>query len=110
MLYNFVKVSEDIISEWQNRIEFKAAFQIISQIEGLYNFMMPIGESVYVAQHIRSKRIIDNNILSVEQEEKLKNCLNIIVEEIDDNFGLNLKNDDQWYGYMYLHIPLMLER
>lgn len=108
--YNYVIVDESIISKWQNTIEFKAALAIIREIENYCNFLLPIGESIYLAQHLRSKRIIDNNSLSAEEENRLHKCLELIMVEVNNNFGLNLTEGDEWYNYMVLHIPQMLER
>ena len=108
--YNYVIVDEAIISKWQNSIEFKAALLMIQELENLCNFLLPIGESVYLAHHLRSKRIIENNLLSTDDENKLHQCLNLIMEEVNNNFGLNLVEGCEWYNYMVMHIPPMIER
>lgn len=108
--YNYVIVEDTIVSKWQHRIEFKAALSMIHEIECYYNFMLPIGESIYLAQHLRSKRIIDDNRLSTDEENKLHQCLQLIMVEVNNNFGLTLSENSEWYNYMVLHIPQMLER
>ena len=108
--YNYVVVDDNIVREWQNTIEFKTALEIIKEIESYWNFMIPIGEAVYLAQHLSSKRIIDSNHLTAEEENKLNRCLEAIMAEVNNNFGLTLNKDSDWYNYMYLHIPCMIER
>lgn len=108
--YNYVKVNENVITQWQNTIELKAALQITREIENICHFLIPIGDSIYIAQHLRSKRVIANNQLTTNQENELHKCLYVIMEEINNNFGLNLTENSDWYHYMVLHIPQMIER
>lgn len=108
--YNYVIVDESVIAKWQNTIEFKVALLIIRKIEDYCNFMIPIGECVYLAQHLRSKRIIDNNSLTTQEEKNLHKCLSLIMDEVNNNFGLNLTEESEWYSYMVMHIPQMVER
>ncbi len=109
-LYDYVKVDDNVIAKWQNTIEFKAALKLVDALEKHCNFLLPIGESIYFAQHIRSKRIIESNHITSKQEADLHKCLNLIMAEINNNFGFNLTQDSEWYRYMVLHIPLMIER
>ena len=108
--YDYVKVDDSVIAKWQNTIEFKAALKLVDALEKHCNFLLPIGESIYFAQHIRSKRIIEFNHITSKQEADLHKCLNLIMAEINNNFGFNLTQDSEWYRYMVLHIPLMIER
>lgn len=108
--YNYVKVDDNTVAKWQNTIEFKAALKMVDALEKYWNFLLPVGESIYLAQHIRSKRIIESNHITSKQEADLHKCLNLIMAEINNNFGFNLTQDSEWYKYMILHIPLMIER
>lgn len=108
--YNYIIAEDNIVSKWQNTLEFRTAIQIMQELEHYCNFMFPIGESIYLAQHLRSKRIIDNNLLSTEDEILLHKCLEEIMNEVNNNFGLGLSENCEWYNYMLLHIPQMIER
>ncbi|MFV0552012.1 MAG: BglG family transcription antiterminator [Anaerorhabdus sp.] len=108
--YNYAIVNENILLDIQNTIEFKAANELVKEIEKKNHFLMPIGEVVYFAQHLRSKRILDRNRISSDENNKLESCIRVIFSEINNNFELNLLEDSELYGYLFLHIPQMITR
>ena len=108
--YDFVIVDTNLIQEYQNTIEFKAASEIVKAIEKKNNLLLPIGETIYITQHIRCKRVLEKTRLSVEETRKLERCLYIIFNEIENNFQINLSEDSELKRYLYLHIPPMIER
>lgn len=107
--YNYT-VYKDVDLALQDSLERKVASEIVRGLEAKYHFVLPIGEIIYVAQHLRCKRILNENKLTFEQEKKLKDCLYVMLSEIDNNFQLNLSEDRELYQYLYLHIPQMVER
>lgn len=100
------KLTKEII----DTIEYKASIKIAQKIEMMFAIKLIDSEIYYISEHIRSKRIIIENSISNKQEELLNKCLNLIMIETNNNFGLNLTSDSEWYSYMRLHIPLMVER
>lgn len=108
--YNYVKVEEDTIAKFQNTVEYRAADALTKQLESLFQCMLPIGEIIYYAMHLQSKRISDENRLSFEEKQKLEACIHIILEEVKNNFELNLDQDKEFYQYLYVHIPQMIQR
>lgn len=108
--YNYVICPEEILTDLQNTIEFKAANDLIKKIEEKYGFLLPIGETIYLTEHLQSKRIIENNRISIDEIEKLRNCITVIFLEINNNFGFNFSSDNELYNYLFLHIPQMVNR
>lgn len=108
--YNYVKVENDMILNYQDTVEFRAADALIKHLEQQFHCMLPIGETIYYAMHLQSKRIAESNVLDVEEKKKLEDCIHILLEEIKNNFELNLDQDQEFYQYLYVHIPLMIQR
>lgn len=108
--YDFVMVDTDNVLAYQNTIEFKAASEIVNAIEKKNNLLLPIGETIYITQHIRCKRVLEETRLSGEETRKLENCLYVIFNEIENNFQISLSRDSELKHYLYLHIPPMIER
>lgn len=108
--YNYVKVEEEQIVNFQNTVEYRAADALTKQLEQRFHCMLPVGEIIYYAMHLQSKRIIDENRMSIEEKEKLSSCIHIILEEVKNNFELNLDQDTEFYQYLYVHLPQMIQR
>ncbi len=110
IFYNYVIVPECVLASMQNTIEFKAATDIVRFIEQDNQFLMPMGEVVYLAQHISAKRTVIDTSLSSEYTKKLDQCIQLILSEINDNFGFDFMEDGELYRNLFLHIPAMLIR
>ena len=108
--YNYVIADKGIMNSVKDSVEFKAASEIIQYIEMKHHYLLPIGETVYTAQHIIYKRVSVPEKHTIEADSRLKTCLQIMFSEINNNFGLNLTNDDDLYQYLYQHIPPMIMR
>lgn len=108
--YNYVKVENETILTYQDTVEFRAADALIKHLEQQFHCMLPIGETIYYAMHLQSKRIAEGNRLDVEEKRKLEECIHILLEEVKNNFELNLDQDEEFYQYLYVHIPQMIQR
>ena len=64
----------------------------------------------FIAEHIKSKRILDVVLLSDSEIRKLKQCIEVMYLEINNNFGFDFTLDSELYQYLYLHIPQMVRR
>lgn len=110
MIYNYVKVEDNVVVLYQDTVEFQAATALVKYLEWQFHCMLPIGETIYYAMHFQSKRIKEENKLNHEEERKLTECLHIILSEITNNFELDFEHDQVLYQYLYMHIPLMIQR
>lgn len=108
--YNYVKVEPDLIKRYQDRVEYRAADALAKRLETQFHCMLPVGEIIYYAMHLQSKRISDQTVLNNEDKRKLEECIHIILEEVKNNFELNLDQDEEFYQYLYVHIPQMIQR
>lgn len=108
--YNYVKVEDETILQYQDTVEYRAADALVKLLEQKFHCMLPIGETIYYAMHLQSKRISDESRLSMEERKKLEDCIHIILEEVKNNFELTLDQDEEFYQYLYVHIPQMIQR
>ena len=108
--FDYVKVEDETILRFQNTIDYRAADLLVKQLEEQFSCMLPVGETVYYAMHFQSKRVLDTIKMDNEERTKLENCIHIIFEEVNNNFGLELKKDTELYRYLFLHIPQMVQR
>lgn len=109
-IYNYVKVEDAIILKYKDTVEFRAADALSKYLERQFHCMLPIGETIYYAMHLQSKRIREGNYLKRDEKRKLKECIHIILEEVKNNFELHLEQDEEFYQYLYMHIPQMIQR
>lgn len=108
--YNYTKVEEETITKFQNTVEYRAADALVKHLEKIFHCMLPVGEIIYYAMHLQSKRISDVSRLDIDEKRKLEECIHIILEEVKNNFELNLDQDKEFYQYLYVHIPQMIQR
>lgn len=106
--YNYVK--DDQVQDMHDCVEFRAADALVKKLEQAFGCMLPIGETMYYALHLQSKRILDETILSETERSKIKECIEIILAEVKDNFELDFDQDEELYRYLYVHIPQMITR
>lgn len=109
-IYNYVKVEDTVILKYKDTVEFRAADALSKHLERQFHCMLPIGETIYYAMHLQSKRITEGNYLDQNEKRKLKECIHIILEEVKNNFELHLEQDEEFYQYLYVHIPQMIQR
>ncbi|MFV0255420.1 MAG: BglG family transcription antiterminator [Erysipelotrichaceae bacterium] len=109
-LNNYVDEKEITKTKLAETIDYEAAKFLIKKLEKQYNIILPIGELLYYTLQLKSKRVINTQISSVNHDDKLSLCINLIFKEIFTNFDLNFKNDKEFYQYLYLHLSLMIER
>lgn len=109
-IYNYVKMKDDIIAQYKKTVEYQAAMTLVRCLEKQFHCMLPVDETVYYAMHFQSKRIKEDNQLTQKEKRKLEECIHIILSEITNNFELRFEQDDTLYQYLYVHIPLMLQR
>lgn len=93
-----------------NDVEFIAANKILTLIGIDMKLEFSYSEIYYLSQHLKYKQIVKNNNLRSEQLTKLEKCLNLMLLEINNNFGLSLSVNDDWYKFLKLHIPQMVDR
>lgn len=108
--YDYAKVNDQTILRLQNTIEYRAADLLVKRLEKQFSCVLPIGEIVYYAMHFQSKRVLDSVSMNNDERNKLEQCIHIIFEEVNNNFGLELKKDTELYHYLFLHIPQMVQR
>lgn len=108
--YDYVKVDDKQVIRFQNTIEYRAADLLVKSLEEQFNCMLPIGEIIYYAMHFQSKRILDFVSMNADERNKIEECIHIIFEEVNNNFGLELRKDTELYHYLFLHIPQMIQR
>lgn len=96
--------------KYQNTVEYRASDALVKKLEELFHCMLPIGEIIYYAMHFQSKRISDISQLHLKEKKKLEECIHIILEEVKNNFELDLNQDKEFYQYLYVHIPQMIQR
>lgn len=110
LLYNY-NVVEDLNSvDLIDSIEFKAATDIVLELEKRYELLLPIGETIYFANHLQTKRIVHSIKLSASEIEKLESCITTIIIEINNNFEFDFSLDGELYKHLYLHLPQMINR
>ncbi len=108
--YDYVKVDDECLHRFHNTIEYRAADLLVKLLEEQFACVLPIGEILYYAMHFQSKRILDAVTLNSEERRRIEQCIHIIFEEVNNNFGLQLKKDTELYHYLFLHIPQMVQR
>lgn len=109
-IYNYVIVDDDIILKYKDTVEYHAADAIAKRLEQQFHCMLPIGETIYYAMHIQSKRISEVGYLDITERRKLEECIHIMLEEVKNNFEVNLAQDKEFYQYLFVHIPQMIQR
>ena len=108
--YNYIKAEDDLKENIKDSVEFKAATELTKKLEDYFEFMLPLGETIYYSLHLKSKRISSEDQINSEEKERLKQCIFTIIEEVNSNFNINLENDSELYDYLYLHIAQMVTR
>lgn len=108
--YNYIKVEDEIINTYKDTIEFRAATALIKKLEHEFHCMLPIGETIYYAMHLESKRISEQSNITQQERSLLEECISIMLAEVKNNFELNLDDDNELYQYLYSHIPQMIRR
>lgn len=88
-------------------VEFKVSKKILGKLS---SYFFPKEEVLYLAQHIYFKKIMKDVLLSQKEKNKLEKCLDLIINEVNNNFGLTFSKNDDWYNYVFLHIPQMIMR
>lgn len=109
-LYNYATLNDDLMDQFQNTLEFKAAQNILQVVEKKEKLLFPIQETLYLALQIQAKKISKVSKLSLQENNKLKTCIQTIIFEINNNFGLTIKQDQEFEQYLYFHIIGMLNR
>lgn len=108
--YNYIKAEDTLKENIEDSIEFKAATELTKKLEDYYEFMLPIGETIYYSLHLKSKRISSEDQINAQEKQKLRGCILSIIEEVNSNFDINFENDKELYDYLYLHIAQMITR
>ena len=93
-----------------NSLEHNAARELLDYFRSENNIDISFGEIDFIAEHIKSKRILDVVKLSELENRKLKQCIEVMYLEINNNFGFDFTLDNELYQYLYLHIPQMIRR
>ncbi|MBB6696518.1 BglG family transcription antiterminator [Clostridium algidicarnis] len=108
--YNYIKAENDLKENVKDSVEFKAATELTKKLEDYFEFMLPLGETIYYSLHLKSKRISNEDQINSQEKERLKQCIVTIIEEVNSNFNINLESDKELYDYLYLHIAQMIIR
>lgn len=93
-----------------NSFEHNAARELLDYFRSEINVSVSFEEIDFIAEHIKSKRILDVVQLSELENRKLKQCIEVMYLEINNNFGFDFTLDNELYQYLYLHIPQMIRR
>lgn len=110
MLYNYNEISDLKMPNILNTIEFKAATEIVQYLEVTYHIFLPIGETIYYANHLETKRILHQISMDSQELSKLNQCITEIIHEINNNFDFNFPMDKELYEHLFLHLPQMIHR
>lgn len=103
-----IEISSELNSK--NSVEYKAARELLDYFRTKINIDVTCEEIDFIAEHIKSKRILDVVLLSDSEIRKLKQCIEVMYLEINNNFGFDFTLDSELYQYLYLHIPQMVRR
>ena len=103
-----IEISSELNSK--NSVEYKAARELPDYFRTKINIDVTCEEIDFIAEHIKSKRILDVVLLSDSEIRKLKQCIEVMYLEINNNFGFDFTLDSELYQYLYLHIPQMVRR
>lgn len=103
-----IEISSELNSK--NSVEHKAARELLDYFQTKINIDVTCEEIDFIAEHIKSKRILDVVLLSDSEIRKLKQCIEVMYLEINNNFGFDFTLDSELYQYLYLHIPQMVRR
>ena len=103
-----IEISSELNSK--NSVEYKAARELLDYFQTKINIDVTCEEIDFIAEHIKSKRILDVVLLSDSEIRKLKQCIEVMYLEINNNFGFDFTLDSELYQYLYLHIPQMVRR
>ncbi len=103
-----IEISNELNSK--NGVEYKAARELLDYFRTKINIDVTCEEIDFIAEHIKSKRILDVVLLSDSEIRKLKQCIEVMYLEINNNFGFDFTLDSELYQYLYLHIPQMVRR
>lgn len=106
--YNYIKAGEMQFPILQESSEMKAAFELTQKLEEAYHFLLPLGETMYYALHLQSKRIATENDLS--EDANVHDCIMAIFAEVKSNFEVDFQEDKVLYDNLRLHIPQMATR
>ena len=103
-----IEISSELNSK--KSVEYKAARELLDYFQTKINIDVTCEEIDFIAEHIKSKRILDVVLLSDSEIRKLKQCIEVMYLEINNNFGFDFTLDSELYQYLYLHIPQMVRR
>lgn len=87
-----------------------AAEEIGDKLEALCAVPIAKLERAYFALHIYSKKMPDGGLPGEEEHATLKQCVKEILQEIKDNFELDLGNDSVFLDFLYTNIGPMVFR
>lgn len=110
--YNYVKIEDQ---EWTKQRkaalkEWEAAKELIERIEEKLEILLPEGEILYFALHLKSKHIAELDEISKEEIETVEKTLYDIYRMLQHRFNYIALNKDQYEQYLRLHIPAMISR
>ncbi|RRD94518.1 PRD domain-containing protein [Clostridiales bacterium COT073_COT-073] len=105
-----------ILYKYENRwnlvseddLAIKLSTCLCSSLNKRYNIDLSSEEMLYYALHFKCKLINSKN--EEAETDLAKDCVEDIVKEIENNFGLDFSEDDRLSENLKLHIPPMITR
>ncbi|GGA92101.1 BglG family transcription antiterminator [Ornithinibacillus halotolerans] len=112
---NYVLLAPDEFEGICHTTEYEVAKQIVSKIESAFHVSFPETEIAYIAIHLLgTKKIASRNLNRQEfesfVERDLRDTIQEIIQKIDDRFHLQLKNDNELYISLSLHLKPAINR
>ncbi len=89
-------------------VALKLASELGAALDQLFKISLPREEIFYYALHFKCKLINFEN--TPGEMESARFCVKEMIEEIQNNFGLNFSEDEKLIEYLNLHIPPMITR
>ena len=110
---NYLDLPEKDLSRAKTRVEYRAAAQIIEELNKIAEDILPESETGYLAILLMTKRIVEPDVISDQTTEDsiiVNNIINGILVKIRSYYGLDLFGDSDLRRSLEFHLPPLLTR
>ena len=104
---------EEIVKNHQideNRVETKIAVELAKSLNQYFGIQLPNSEIQYMIIHLMGKQAIESNQTQLIINDETLRIADTILDEIEQTFNLNFKNDFELYSMLTFHLQPLINR
>ncbi|NMA15916.1 MAG: transcription antiterminator [Erysipelotrichia bacterium] len=112
MLFDYAKISDEIADKIKGTLEEKAGKALADRLAESFGIVLPQSEAIYFSLHLKSKRINVKHSLNDDtlKHTRLRMVINKTMQEIKEQYGVDIVQDQTIYDYVLVHVSAMIER